>query len=112
MFAAAVLASVLGVAGCGSSHRSASAAGPPDTIIIRSFDFTPPSLVVSPGATVTVRNDDTTTHTVTSSGAGKTFDTGHIDPGASATFTAPTAPGSYPYICQIHQFMHGTLQVR
>ncbi|KJS58088.1 hypothetical protein VM95_35615 [Streptomyces rubellomurinus] len=62
-----------------------------------------------PGDTITVVNDDTTAHTLTASD--KSFDTGTIAPGKSATLTAPAKPGSYPYICTIHQFMHGTLTV-
>ncbi|HET9731521.1 MAG TPA: cupredoxin domain-containing protein [Acidimicrobiales bacterium] len=105
--------------GCGSSHKSAgspatsapgaAAAGGP-VIVIKNFAYSPVSLTVKPGATVTVKNEDVAPHTVTASGSGK-FDTGNISPGASMTFTAPTAPGTYPYICSIHQFMHGTLVV-
>lgn len=112
MFAVAVLASVATVTGCGSSHHSATSVGAADTIVIKNFAFNPSSLTVAPGATVTVRNADPATHTVTASGASKPFDTGDIPAGKTVTFTAPTKPGTYPYICQIHQFMHGTLQVR
>lgn len=111
---------------CGSSHAASAPTSSPSslttskpggatstatslTIVVRNFAFTPSSLTVSPGATVTVRNDDTATHTVTStSGA---FNTGDIAPGTSKTFVAPKTPGSYPYICEIHQFMHATLVV-
>ncbi|HET6874292.1 MAG TPA: cupredoxin domain-containing protein [Acidimicrobiales bacterium] len=110
--AIALLASATGLAACGSAHRSAAPAGAPDTIVIRNFAFQPSTLVVAPGATITVRNEDPTTHTVTSSGSAKTFDTGDIAAGATATFTAPSQPGAYPYICQIHQFMHSSLTVR
>lgn len=121
MLAPAVLAAAVGLAACGSSsHASAGrtsaghAARTPaaDTIVIKNFAFSPANLTVAPGATVTVRNDDSATHTVTATGSSKRFDTGDIAPGASATFTAPSAAGSYAYICQIHQFMHGTLVVR
>ncbi|MBW8078412.1 MAG: hypothetical protein GJU76_10140 [Gallionella sp.] len=79
------------------------------TVVIKNFAFTPSSLTVSPGATITVRNDDSATHTLTStSGA---FNTGDIAPGASKTFVAPKTSGTYPYICEIHQFMHATLVV-
>jgi plastocyanin len=58
-----------------------------------------------------VDNHDSTAHTLTAT-AGKAFDTGTIGAGKSGTFTAPAAAGSYPYICTIHQFMHGTLIVK
>jgi plastocyanin len=80
--------------------------------VIRNFSFQPSTLVVAPGAKVTVRNADPAAHTVTASGASKLFDTGNIAPGATVTFTAPSSVGSYSYICLIHQFMHATLQVR
>jgi plastocyanin len=36
----------------------------------------------------------------------------NIAPGKSVTFTAPTTAGTYSYICQIHQYMNGTLTVK
>jgi len=102
-------------AGCSSSssHSSAPASSAPvaaDTIIIQNFAFHPASLTVAPGTKVTVTNEDSTTHTVTATGA-KAFDTGDIAPGKTTTFTAPATSGAYPYICEIHQYMQGTLTV-
>lgn len=119
----AVAAFAVVAAACGSSGRSsstprpASGSGPAGassaTIEIKNFAFVPAELTVGPGATVTVRNEDPTTHTVTAvSPHEKAFDTGNVTAGATKTFTAPNSPGSYPYICEIHQFMHGTLTVR
>ncbi len=72
--------------------------------------FSPMSLSVSPGATVTVKNEDSATHTVTASD--KSFDTGDVAPGGTKTFTAPKKAGSYSYICSIHNYMQGTLTVK
>ncbi|MDA8047076.1 MAG: cupredoxin domain-containing protein [Actinomycetota bacterium] len=97
------------LAGCGTSGRS-NATSPktaPDTIVIKNFTFVPARLTVAPGATVTVHNEDSATHTVT----GKPFDTGDIRGGTTTTFTAPGQPGTYPYMCTIHQYMTGTLVV-
>lgn len=116
-----VLLSALLLAACGSSgHQSSATTSPAGTspagsgsaavIVIKNFAYSPSSLTVAPGSTVTVRNSDTATHTVTSTNNGA-FDTGDIQPGGSETFKAPSTPGSYPYICSIHQFMHGTLVV-
>lgn len=110
--AVTALVSAVALTGCGSSHRSAASPGAADTIVITNFAFSPSTLSVAPGAEVTVRNTDPATHTVTATGSRKPFDTGDIKVGATVTFTAPAKPGSYPYICQIHQFMHGTLTVR
>lgn len=107
----------VGVAACGGSSSSGHASGASsgassgaaaDTIVIKNFGYAPSNLTVTAGAKVTVKNEDTATHTVTAdSGA---FDTGDISPGHSATFTAPKA-GHYAYHCAIHNFMHGTLTV-
>jgi plastocyanin len=83
--------------------------GSAHAITIKNFAFSPNSITVTPGATVTVTNGDSVAHTVTSkTGA---FDTGDIQAGQSKTFTAPNKAGSYPYICTIHQYMAGTLTV-
>jgi len=100
-------------AACGSSHNASAKQAPAgDAMVIKNFAFEPSTLSVAPGATVTVRNEDSATHTVTATGSSHAFDTKDIQAGGTATFTAPSSPGSYPYICEIHQFMHGTLNVR
>ncbi|MFE2875125.1 cupredoxin domain-containing protein [Streptomyces roseus] len=80
-------------------------------ITIKDFGFSPGSLTVVPGTVVTVVNQDSAPHTITGTGRAH-FDTGTIEAGRSATFTAPRARGSYSYICDIHQFMSATLTVR
>jgi len=97
-------AGVSSSAGSSSSGAGSTAA----TITIKSFSFTTPDSV-SPGATITVDNEDGTDHTVTSD-TGNAFDDA-ASPGTS-TFTAPTKLGSYPFHCTIHPSMHGTLVVR
>ena len=122
---AAPLVLVVSVAGCGSSGPSSSATtaggtsttaggSSSDTIVIKNFAFSPQVDTVDPGATITVKNEDTgITHTLTAIGAhAGAFNTGDITGPASATFVAPTTPGSYSFDCQIHQYMTGTLIVR
>jgi plastocyanin len=85
-----------------------SAASP--TIVIKDFGFTG-DLTVRPGVTVMVINKDGFAHTLTDK---KThlWDTGRIHgDGGTATFTAPTKVGSYPFGCKIHPEMRGTLVV-
>lgn len=95
-----------------SPSGSASASGVTSaTITIKNFAFGPADLTVAPGAKITVVNQDSTTHTLTATGS-KAFDTGDLAGGKSATITAPTTPGSYPYICSIHTYMKGTLTVK
>lgn len=78
-------------------------------VTIKSFMFTVPTSV-APGSQVTVNNQDGENHTVTST-AGGAFDA-RANAGGSATFTAPTKPGSYPFACGFHSTMKGTLVVR
>jgi plastocyanin len=96
----------------GASQTAGPGASSTDTIIIKNFMFSPASLTVSPGAVVTVRNEDSVTHTVTDKADPKLFSTGNVAPGTTSTFTAPEKPGSYPVFCMIHQYMTGTLVVR
>ncbi|MFJ9606032.1 cupredoxin domain-containing protein [Kitasatospora sp. NPDC101176] len=78
-------------------------------VAIRNFQFEPAALTLAPGTTFTVTNQDSTAHTLTADD--KSFDSGTIAPGATATLTAPQQSGAHPYICTIHPFMHGTLTV-
>jgi plastocyanin len=115
-------AAVAGLAGCGGDDNTktasanapapASKAKPASTatgITIDNFTFKPSTLTVS-GGRVKATNSDSTAHTVTADD-GKSFDTGSIDPGASATLSV-AKPGTYKYHCSIHSFMHGTLVVK
>ncbi|QIQ01310.1 cupredoxin domain-containing protein [Streptomyces liangshanensis] len=95
-----------------SPPASASPSGNAKTkITINNFKFMPDTITVAPGTKITVTNNDTTTHTLTAI-TDKAWNTGDIAPGKSATFTAPTKPGAYKYMCTIHPFMKGTLTVR
>ena len=78
-------------------------------ITITNFAYQGPGSV-SPGATVTVKNEDSQAHTVTSDQAGL-FDA-VVPGGGNVVFTAPTTAGSYAYHCTYHSNMHGTLVVK
>ncbi|MDQ1741136.1 MAG: hypothetical protein QOE53_2788 [Pseudonocardiales bacterium] len=96
-------------AGSSSSAVSSQPAAQPAVITIDKFAYQLPASV-GPGATVMVQNKDGENHTVTADGA-DAFDV-KVDAGASASFTAPTKPGSYPLHCIYHSNMHGTLVVK
>jgi plastocyanin len=98
-----------GSGGSSSGGGSASTGGSA-TITIQNFSFSPAKVTVTPGEKVTVTNKDSVAHTVTAND--KKFNTGDIEPGKTVTFTAPSSPGSYPYICTIHQYMTGMLTVK
>jgi plastocyanin len=116
---------ILALAAC-SSSSSASATpsatatgssagqqtGTADTIVIKNFMFSPDSLTVSPGAVVTVKNEDSVTHTLTDKTDQSAFNTGPVGPNQTKTFKAPGNAGSYAFFCTIHQYMTGTLVVR
>jgi plastocyanin len=118
--ASGALLLALAVAGC-SSNPPTPAPSPTATIsrpvpgaariVIRNYAFLPANLTVHPGDKITVTNLDGVQHTLTEN-PGTAFDTGTLNGGASATITAPSAAGIYPYICDIHPFMRGILTVR
>jgi len=74
-----------------------------NAVTIVNFAFTPPTVTVPVGTTVTWTNQAPNDHTVTADN-GVTFDSGHIAPGATFSFTF-TAAGTFPYHCAIHTSM-------
>ena len=120
--AAALLVAALLLGGCGSGGGSPAASSPGSAtttgavpagapaITIKDFEYGAP-LTVAPGAVVTVTNMDAAGHTVTAD-QGQAFDVDVRGSGATATFTAPSEPGSYPYHCTYHPNMRGTLTVK
>jgi plastocyanin len=93
-----------------SSGSSGSVAPHHIAIKIKNFTFVPSTFTVAPGATISITNKDSVTHTFTlNSGQ---VSTGDIAPGATETVTAPTKAGRYTYRCLIHQFMTGSFVVR
>jgi plastocyanin len=116
-----VVAAALLLAACGGGGAneegigaapttSSGSATQTNSITISNFMFAPMSASVTPGASVRVTNKDSVDHTLTATGG--QFDTGDIGDGQTKTFTAPTTPGTYHYICNIHQYMMGTIIVR
>jgi len=85
-----------------------------DDIVL--FEFTPHTLEVSVGTSVTWVNHDSIVHSVTSGtpdsmdATDALFDSGLFDQNQTFTFTF-TAPGVYAYHCSRHAFMQGTITV-
>jgi plastocyanin len=90
---------------------AAASAGPREVDIgAQDFAFDPKEASVAPGGKVTVSNRGKAPHTVTLDD--QPLDTGNVAPGATATLTAPTEPGSYSYRCAVHPArMRGVLVV-
>ncbi|MBH0775462.1 cupredoxin domain-containing protein [Nocardia bovistercoris] len=104
-------------AGCGGGETDGIAVAPPVrpppvaaivvTIEHQHYGALPP---ITPGARITVVNNDLVRHSVTSKRPGL-FDL-VVEPGRAVTFTAPTEIGSHPFYCRYHAFMDGWLSVR
>jgi len=75
---------------------------------IDNFSFSPATITVKAGTTVTWTNRDDIPHTVFADD--KSFKSKPLDTGDKFTFT-PTKPGTYPYFCSIHPKMTGKLVV-
>jgi len=87
----------------------AAAAASPAVIRIDNFSFTPPTLVVAPGTTVTWTNADDSPHSVREKD-GK-FKSAALD--TNDTFSQTfTAPGEYNYFCSIHPYMTAKIVVK
>ncbi len=80
------------------------------TVTISDYTFAPATITVHPGDTVIWSNQDSAPHTATARD-GRSFDTGTIDPGATARVTFH-ARGDYAYRCAIHPDMLGQVDVR
>jgi plastocyanin len=79
------------------------------TMTIAKMSFGQP-ITVSPGAQITIKNDDSAEHSVTSDAADK-FSV-DVEGNGQGTLTVPTAPGEYAFHCKYHPNMHGTLIVK
>jgi plastocyanin len=88
---------------------SAPAAAGAATITIAKMDFGEP-VTVSPGAQVTIKNNDSVEHSVTSDTSGQ-FNV-DVEANEQGTLTAPAAAGEYQFHCTYHPSMHGTLIVK
>jgi plastocyanin len=79
-------------------------------VTIAGFAYSPSTLTVSRGTTVTWTNNDSAPHTVTSDGSGP-LNSSTLGRGASYSFTF-TSAGTFSYHCAVHPSMHGTIVVK
>jgi plastocyanin len=85
------------------------AASSDNVVNVENFQFSPATLTVKAGTTVTFKGVSGD-HTVTSDpGSPMAFDQG-VSQGSSITITFAN-PGTYKYHCSIHASMHGTIVV-
>lgn len=95
-----------------SGGASSGGGGGAQSVTIQGYAYHAATITVKPGAKVTWTNKDSTNHTATADSGGPAFTTGTLGNGASKTVKAPTKPGTYPYHCTFHAFMHGKLIVK
>jgi plastocyanin len=100
------LAAVIGIAM--ALTLAAHAAGGGSEVTMPGRFYAPGELDVLVGQTVTWRNTDSKSHTVTEDG--DAFDSGYIAPGASFSIPFATA-GRFAYHCTIHRSMRGVVRV-
>jgi plastocyanin len=81
----------------------------PTKIVVKNFMFTPMSLTVKAGSTVTWENMDEEPHTVVSNTG--LFHSGALDTNESFSFKFDK-PGTYQFACSIHPRMVGTIIVQ
>ena len=115
------LIAVLAVAGCGggddrdkgedakpaSSGKALSGEAP---VRIVEFEFKPKTVTVKPGTKVTWKNDDTSIHDVKDTSPLATPVSQEMGKGDTFSITY-AQPGSYSYVCGIHPYMTGTVEV-
>jgi plastocyanin len=78
-------------------------------VFIQGMSFSPNTITVSAGETITWTNKDNVAHTVTSNTP--LFDSGSMGNGATFSFTFPSA-GTFDYHCTFHAGMTGTVIVK
>jgi plastocyanin len=77
---------------------------------IVNFEFKPQKMVVKPGTKVTWTNDDTNIHDIKDTSPLNTPVSQELSKGETFAITY-AQPGSYSYVCGIHPYMTGTVEV-
>lgn len=98
-----LLLAVVAISGCTSQTQNTA-----NTVNIQNMAFSPSTLNVKVGTTVTWVNRDSTAHDVVSDTG--LFNSGNLNNGQSYSYTFNQA-GSFPYHCGIHPSMTGTIVV-
>jgi len=109
----AVVVVASGACGGGDSDKGKKASGTVSAepaVQIVNFTFKPPALTVKAGTTVKWTNEDTAIHSIKDTSPLATPVSPEL--GKGSTFSISYGqPGTYSYICGIHQYMSGSVQV-
>jgi len=107
----ALIVAVVFAAGCANYGTSNTQNPPPasgNAVAIQGFAFSPATLTIKAGTTVTWTNDDTVAHTIVSdTGA---FESNSISKGGTYSHTFDAA-GTYAYHCGLHPSMKAKIVV-
>ena len=117
------MVAVLALGACGKDDKGDQGAKPPSSsaqgsvplsgdapVDIVNFEFKPQKVIVKPGTKVTWTNRDTTIHDIKDTSPLATPVSKEMSKGESFSITYAQA-GSYSYICGIHQYMTGSVEV-
>ncbi|MGH8871215.1 MAG: cupredoxin domain-containing protein [Acidimicrobiia bacterium] len=105
-----VTALVLTVGACGDGGGSTtSPGGGEERVEMADFAFSPDTLTVPVGTTVTWENTDASLPHTSNSDDG-VWDSGTLNPGDDFSFTFDEA-GTFTYVCRIHPSMTGSIVV-
>jgi plastocyanin len=92
----------------GSTPAPSGEAQSSEKVEIVEFTYNPDPVTVQTGGKVIWQNEDTAPHTATADDG--SFDTGTLERGKLKSETFKEA-GTYPYFCEIHPTMRGTVEV-
>ncbi len=109
---------VVGVAGCGGDDTPGGSAAADETgdaaggreVAIVDFEFEPGDLAVPAGSTVTWTNEDSAPHAIQDDSDLGAEEGPDLEQGDTFQLTYDE-PGTYPYLCGIHNYMTGTVTV-
>jgi plastocyanin len=117
---AAALVAAVTLAGCGGGggtdgkdSKAPPAAGPQSgetAVRIVNFEFKPQKVVVKPGTKVTWTNDDTNIHDIKDTSPLATPASRELSKGETFSISYGQ-PGTYSYVCGIHPYMTGSVEV-
>lgn len=110
-----VALAALALAACGDTSEPADAAAPAGdcetvTVEIPEFAFAPDPVEISACDSVVWSNTHSQPHTSTGDGE-QSWTTGNIDAGADSEPVVFADAGSFTYLCALHPFMQGTVEV-
>jgi plastocyanin len=98
---------------CGGGESTPTASGSSCRTVVVSigaFTFDPVPVNVHPCDSVVWKNTHNQAHTSTGSGA-TSWNTGNIQPGTTSKAVPFRHAGTFAYVCALHPFMHGEVEV-